>query len=170
MKMRKWSLVAATWASLNAVGCMDDESTKGGEMAGAAGTMNALLDVAGDPRDPEDVAADLRRSLTSWDAGTEANEVIGVGPNQGPRQSGSNVGPPDPNDSVRLYDDSTNDLAQDKLGELLSVTIAHTSGSTFEVTVSNTSGASACQVQGDRKQPRTELRALPVVVACAVEL
>jgi hypothetical protein len=103
----------------------------------------ALLDAEGEPRDAADVAADLRRSLATWDAGTEANEVVGVGPNQGPRQSGPNVGPPDPDDSVRLYDDSTNDLAPGEFGELMSVTIEHTSGLTFEVTVSNTSGGSA---------------------------
>lgn len=99
----------------------------------------ALVDASGAPRDPDAIADDIRRRLAIWDAGTEANEVPGVGPNQAPRQPQRNTGPADPNDSVRLYRDPTNDLAGASAGGFADVSITHTSGEQFEVTVTNTS-------------------------------
>jgi hypothetical protein len=54
--------------------------------------------------------ADFNRELAVWDAGTEANEVPGVGPNQVLRQTAANTGPADPISGVRIYSDATNDL------------------------------------------------------------
>ncbi len=99
-----------------------------------------LLDTAGMPRAAADVQQDIMNLLAVWDAGTEANEVPGVGPNQAPRQPAPNTGPADPIDMVRLYADSTNDLAH--LSGFVNVMITHGTGSTFSVTVSNTSGGS----------------------------
>lgn len=47
----------------------------------------ALFDGHGLPR-----TGDVTRKFILWDAGTEVNEELGVGPNQGPRQSGVNTG------------------------------------------------------------------------------
>jgi len=99
-----------------------------------------LLDTAGMPRAAADVQTDIVNLLAVWDAGTEANEVPGVGPNQAPRQPAANTGPVDPINKVRLYSDSTNDLAH--LSGFVNVVITHGTGSSFSVTVSNMSGGS----------------------------
>ena len=48
----------------------------------------ALFDAKGIP-----VSGDITDKMILWDAGTEVNEELGVGPNQGPRQKGVNTGP-----------------------------------------------------------------------------
>lgn len=47
----------------------------------------ALFDAKGIP-----VSGDITNQLYLWDAGTEKDEEIGIGPNQGPRQKGANTG------------------------------------------------------------------------------
>jgi hypothetical protein len=47
----------------------------------------ALFDAKGMP-----VSGDITDQLYLWDAGTEKDEELGVGPNQGPRQKGPNTG------------------------------------------------------------------------------
>jgi hypothetical protein len=47
------------------------------------------------------VTGDVTGQLLLWDAGTEANQWPGVGPDQAPRQSGANVGAADPLNQVR---------------------------------------------------------------------
>ena len=47
----------------------------------------ALFDAKGAP-----VSGDITNQLYLWDAGTEKDEEIGIGPNQGPRQKGTNTG------------------------------------------------------------------------------
>jgi hypothetical protein len=47
----------------------------------------ALFDAKGNP-----IEGDVTDQLYLWDAGTEKDEEIGVGPNQGPRQKGLNTG------------------------------------------------------------------------------
>lgn len=39
------------------------------------------------------VAGDITSKFILWDAGTEVNEELGIGPNQGPRQKAPNTGP-----------------------------------------------------------------------------
>ncbi len=101
-----------------------------------------LLDEQGNPRAAEMVAADIRRSLAVWDAGTEANEVPGVGANQAPRQAGPNTGDVDPNQAVRIYADPVNDLEGEQAGGLVNITVTETMGD-FEITVENASAGSA---------------------------
>jgi hypothetical protein len=48
----------------------------------------ALFDAKGNP-----ITGDVTNKYILWDAGTEADEEIGIGPNQGPRQSATNTGP-----------------------------------------------------------------------------
>jgi len=103
-----------------------------------------LLDHNGAPRPTADILADVSRVLAVWDAGTEANEVPGVGSNQPLRQSGANTGPVDPQDGVRLYSDPTNDLAGSFAGGFASLTIEYGSEpGSFVVTLGNTSGGPA---------------------------
>ena len=47
----------------------------------------ALFDAKGNP-----VSGDVTDQFYLWDAGTEKDEEIGIGPNQGPRQKGANTG------------------------------------------------------------------------------
>ncbi|MGB0383855.1 MAG: spondin domain-containing protein, partial [Ardenticatenaceae bacterium] len=99
----------------------------------------ALLDSNGTLRSATDVSADMAKMLAVWDAGTEANEVPGVGANQAPRQAAGNTGPADSDTLVRLYADSTNDLAGGNLGGFTNLTITHSGGTTFDVTLTNAS-------------------------------
>jgi hypothetical protein len=104
----------------------------------------SLLDATGSPRSAADVEADAQRLLAVWDAGTEANEVPGVGPNQPIRQAGPNTGPIDPDNNVRLYDDATNDLDGPLAGGFLDVTVTPVPASlSFDVVVTNTSDGTA---------------------------
>lgn len=51
------------------------------------------------------LSGDISSQLSWWDAGTEANQFPGAGPDQAPRQSGPNTGAPDPNTAVRPVND-----------------------------------------------------------------
>jgi hypothetical protein len=108
----------------------------------------ALLDENGLARNTGDIEADIEAALTVWDAGTEINEIPGIGGNQAPRQVGS-TGAADPIDLIRPYIDATNDLAGEGLNGFLDVEIVNggTPGD-FTVTVTNNSGGSAYGVAG----------------------
>jgi len=103
----------------------------------------SLLDGSDNPRPAADVEAELAARLGTWDAGTEANEAPGIGPNQAPRQAAPDTGPADPDSTVRLYADPTNDVDAANLANLVDVAITNSSGLTFDVTVSNTAGGTA---------------------------
>lgn len=60
----------------------------------------ALFDDAGKP-----ISGDVTSQLSFWDAGTEANEEPGKGPNQPKRQKTSASGEVDPNNTVRKVND-----------------------------------------------------------------
>jgi hypothetical protein len=51
------------------------------------------------------VSGDVTNRLILWNAGTEVDEEIGIGPNQGPRQKGMNTGP-DEHGVVRRVQDA----------------------------------------------------------------
>lgn len=61
----------------------------------------ALFDENGEPIGRTNITTRLRL----WDAGTEANEAPGQGPNQAPRQPNPNTGPADPISIVRSAND-----------------------------------------------------------------
>jgi len=67
---------------------------------GPADTGLALFDANGMP-----VTGDITAQVMLWDAGTEANQWPGVGPDQAPRQSGPDTGASDPNPTVRTPSD-----------------------------------------------------------------
>ena len=60
----------------------------------------ALFDSKGNP-----VSGDITGQLYLWDAGTEKDEEIGIGPNQGPRQKGMNIGEAENGVVHRVKDD-----------------------------------------------------------------
>lgn len=103
----------------------------------------ALVDEFGNPRDAATVEDEIRRMLAVWDAGTEQNEVPGVGANQAPRQPALDTGLDDERDTVRRYSDFTNDLAGPMAGGFVDLRIVGTGDGSFEVTLRNTSDATA---------------------------
>lgn len=95
------------------------------------------------PRDNEDIEEDIRAHLTPWDAGTEANEVPGVGLTQGARQAAPGDGAPElVAPTVHRYADVTNDLAGALLGGFVSVDV-QLIGSSFHISLTNTSTGTA---------------------------
>jgi hypothetical protein len=60
----------------------------------------ALFDGKGKP-----VSGDVTNKLILWNAGTEVDEEIGIGPNQGPRQKGMNTGTDEHGVVRRVQDD-----------------------------------------------------------------
>ena len=60
----------------------------------------ALFDAKGMP-----VSGDITDQLYLWDAGTEIDEELGIGPNQGPRQKGPNTGEDEHGVVHRVNDD-----------------------------------------------------------------
>jgi hypothetical protein len=65
------------------------------------------------------VSGDITEKLILWDAGTEVNEELGIGANQGPRQKGTNTGP----DQHGVITRAKNEAIYTKNGELFRVTI-----------------------------------------------
>lgn len=74
-----------------------------------------LFDAKGNP-----ISGNVTDKLILWDAGTEVNEELGIGPNQGPRQKAANTGP-DEKGVVRQAKDAS---FYGKNGELFRVTIS----------------------------------------------
>ncbi|MEM1414926.1 MAG: spondin domain-containing protein [Myxococcota bacterium] len=101
-----------------------------------------LLDDADMPRAAADVQADVMALLRIYDAGTEVDEVPGVGPNQAPRQGTPDTGE-DEGGVVRLYDrttGTTNALADLATSGLLSVTVEEVEGALVVSVQSNGEG------------------------------
>lgn len=104
----------------------------------------ALLEEDGSARSNSAIEEDFRRNLVVWDAGTEANEVSGAGSSTQSEQLLADTGSVDPVDLIRPWSDATNDLAGVAVGGTFTVTVvaAGMPGS-FDVTIENTSGATA---------------------------
>jgi hypothetical protein len=104
----------------------------------------AFLDDDGAARSNDDIEDDFRRQLVVWDAGTEANEVPGVGANTQAVQTAPGDGPADTDATIRPYSDITNDLSGPSVGGFLSVEIVNgTAAGEFDVTITNTSDTTA---------------------------
>ncbi|MEO0813489.1 MAG: spondin domain-containing protein, partial [Myxococcota bacterium] len=98
-----------------------------------------FIDEAGARRAVAEIEADIRAQLDVWDAGTEINQVPGVGPDQ-PMNGGEDIGAADPIVGVRRYRDSTNDL--DGADNFVNITVAE-SGGEFTIEFSNISDGTA---------------------------
>jgi hypothetical protein len=79
----------------------------------------ALFDGKGKP-----LGGDVTDKLVLWNAGTEVDEEIGIGPNQGPRQKGMNTGA-DEHGVVRRVNDAR---FTGKNAELFRITITVETG------------------------------------------
>lgn len=78
----------------------------------------ALFDGGGSP-----ISGDVTSQLSWWDAGTEANQFPGAGPDQAPRQAAADTGAPDPDNTVRTVSDGYDYLSP---GQMVSVTVTPT--------------------------------------------
>ena len=101
-----------------------------------------LISEQGNLRSAEDIAAEINRRLTVWDAGAERNEPPGIGPTQIARQSASDRGSPDAMAEVRRYNDSVNDLDGPRAGGIVNLTVESDFTGEFTITLENTSNTS----------------------------
>lgn len=97
----------------------------------------ALYDASGNP-----VSGDLTSMVYLWDAGTEINEEPGTGPNQAPRQSGPDTGP-DENGTIEMISNVNDGFSYPSVMDIIEISISHTSGTEFTVTISNKSSGSS---------------------------
>ena len=79
----------------------------------------ALFDAKGNP-----VSGDVTAKFILWDAGTEVNEELGIGPNQGPRQKGVNTGV----DQHGVVTRAKSETIYTKNGELFRITVTPAAG------------------------------------------
>lgn len=79
----------------------------------------ALFNAKGEP-----LGGDVTSKLILWDAGTEINEELGIGPNQGPRQKGINTGP----DEHGVVKRASGEAIYRRSGELFRITVTAETG------------------------------------------
>ena len=107
---------------------------------GPNGDGIALYDESGDPI----AALDVTSQIHLWDAGTEVNEEPHVGPNTVTNQSAPNTGTTE-NGNVVDIANATDGVAfaYPAVADVIKVSIAHTTGTLFKVTIENVSSATA---------------------------
>lgn len=91
-----------------------------------------LFDAQGQPRSGE-----LTDQIELWDAGTELDQDLGLGDQQGATQTGPNQGDADPNPNVRLASESYPNLPA--VADLIGVTLTAGAGNMFTLTLENRS-------------------------------
>ncbi len=89
-----------------------------------------LFDENGVPKE-----GDITALLPVWDAGTEANEPVGSGPNQPMRTPGPEASPPDSDNRVRLSNEGL-----PPLNELIKGDLKYNDDGTFTLRIENVSG------------------------------
>lgn len=92
-----------------------------------------LYDDAGNP-----ITGDVTDLVQLWDAGTEADQPIGEGADQAPRQAGPDTGDDDPDNTVRLVTEGL-----PAVNELIAVTLEAGENGHFTLNIENISEASA---------------------------
>lgn len=100
----------------------------------------ALHDEEGNP-----VSGDVTDKVLLWDAGSEANEEPGAGPNQAPRQDGPNTGAEDPDNKVRLVQDG---YTYPAVEEVIQVTVTPEPGNEFTIRITNVSEVGTLMPEG----------------------
>ncbi len=88
------------------------------------------------------VSGDVTDQVLLWDAGSEANEEPGVGPNQAQRQSGADTGPDDADDTVRLVNDG---FTYPVIGNVIRVTLTANGQTNFTARIENVSTGTTLQ-------------------------
>ena len=102
---------------------------------GPDGKGISLYDNNGDPIASQDVTD----QVYLWDAGTEVNEEPAVGPNTVTNQAGPNTGVNEHGVVQLLSKVTTDHFNYPKVNEVLKVTVKHTTGYNFMVTIENIS-------------------------------
>lgn len=97
-----------------------------------------LFSEAGDPTE-----GDITDTISLWDAGTEANQELGVGPDQARRQTALDQGAPDPNPNVREATAALADLPD--LDQLIAVSLAMDPVNYFRLRVENVAADGALE-------------------------
>ncbi len=87
-----------------------------------------------------DAPIDGEVQVAVWDVGTEADQPLGEGTDQAPRQSGPDTGADDPDPRVRRVEPGTAGLPP--MSELAAVTVKPTGDGTFRVTIRNATDTS----------------------------
>jgi hypothetical protein len=107
---------------------------------GPNGDGIALYDANGDPIAAQDVTSQVQL----WDAGTEVNEEPHVGPNTVTNQTAPNTGTVEHGNVVTIAN-ATDGVAFNypPVASVIKVSIAHTAGTLFKVTIENVSSATA---------------------------
>lgn len=100
----------------------------------------ALFDMSGAP-----ISGDITASVDLWDAGTELNEIPGIGVNQAPRQSGANTGAADTDVNVRLVNDGYTYPADESV---IKVTLTPLQAKDFTVRIENVSTPETLDIGG----------------------
>lgn len=103
----------------------------------------ALTTEDGTARTNAQIEEDLRRLLVTWDAGTEQNEVPGVGNNIQSEQALPDLGTVDSDATIRPYSDSFNDFDGPQVGGMFTVTVEDGAAGELDITIENTSGGTA---------------------------
>ncbi len=90
------------------------------------------------------ITADVTSQVSLWDAGTELNEEPFLGPNTVSKQAAPNTGPVDTNTKVRKIATVTEGFpfVFPAVATLIKVTVTHTTGTLFDVTIDVLAGAS----------------------------
>lgn len=104
-----------------------------------------LFDASGMP-----ISGDITDQIDLWDAGTELNEIPGIGLNQAPRQSGPNTGAADTSTVVRLVNDGYTYPADE---DVIQVTIMPLEAVNFTVRIENVSDASTLFINDTTSAP-----------------
>lgn len=95
------------------------------------------------------VSGDVTDQVTVWDAGTEANQPLGEGSDQAPRQAAPDTGDPDSDDSVRMVGGTEYDNLP-PVDEMFSATLmADDDGIHFTLIIENVSAEGDLMTSGD---------------------
>ncbi len=99
----------------------------------------ALYDTNGTP-----TTGDVTNMIDLWDAGTEVNEMPGMGENQPPRQSGENTGT-DENGTIKLIADVSDGFMYPSTSDIIKIDLTHDGGTMFTATITNISNTSTLE-------------------------
>ncbi|MEI9941677.1 MAG: spondin domain-containing protein [Pseudomonadota bacterium] len=105
---------------------------------GPNGDGIALYDGNGDP-----ITADVTSQIHLWDAGTELNEEPHVGANTVTKQSAPNTGPAEHANVVDIANAAGFAFNYPSVASVIKVSVAHTTGTLFKITIENVSSATA---------------------------
>jgi hypothetical protein len=109
----------------------------------------ALYDENGDP-----ISGEVTDQIYLWDAGTEVNEEPAVGPNTVTNQAAPNTGVDEHGNVVKIGDVATDTFDYPSPADVMTVSVMHTTGTEFKVTITNVSTDTALMTSlGDKAAP-----------------